>query len=144
MSIAKAEVDVKSAVDAVLACGQISGDSLPRLAVVEASLWTALLALGRAVSALFLARCADRRRAATYSYNGQRFAFNGSNRRSTEIGTRFGKLRFSRPVGLPLVGASRAADLPIDRELGLCSGFGLGTVIQSAVVLLFVLKARVP
>jgi hypothetical protein len=130
MSIAKAELEVKSAVDVVLACSQISGGSPSRLADVEARLWTALLALGRAVMALFLARCAARPRAATYSHNGQRFAFDDSNRRSTEIGTRFGKLRFSRPVGLPLGGASRAADLPIDRELGLCSGFSLGTVMS--------------
>jgi hypothetical protein len=130
MSIAKAEADVKSAVDAVLACSEISGDSLPLLAEAEASLWTALLALGRAVTTLFLARCAARRRPATYIHNGQRFAFDSSNRRSTEIGTRFGKLPFCRPVGLPLGGASRAADLPIDRELGLCSGFSLGTVMS--------------
>lgn len=130
MSIAKAEADVKSAVDAVLACSEIPGDSLPRLAEVEASLWTALLALGRAVTALFLARCAARPRPATYSHNGRRFAFDKTNRRSTEIGTRFGKLPFCRPVGLPLGGASRAADLPIDRDLGLCSGFSLGTVMS--------------
>jgi hypothetical protein len=130
MSIAKAELEVKSAVDVVLACSQISGGSASRLADVEAQLWTALLALGRAVMALFLARCAARPRPATYCHNGQRFAFDGSNRRSIEIGTRFGKQRFSRPVGLPLGGASRAADLPIDRELGLCSGFSLGTVMS--------------
>lgn len=130
MSIAKAELEVKSAVDAVLACSQISGDSSTRLADVEARLWTALLALGCAVTALFLVRCAARPRPATYSHEGQRFAFDSSNRRSTEIGTRFGKLRFRRPVGMPLGGASRAADLPVDRELGLCSGFSLGTVMS--------------
>ncbi len=95
---------------------------------VEAALWTSLLALGRAVMALFLARCAARPQAATYSHSGQRFARDGSNRRSTEIGTRFGKLPFCRPVGMPPGGTSRAADLPIDRELSLCSGFSLGTV----------------
>lgn len=130
MSIANAEREVKSAVDAVLACSQIIGGASSRLADVEARLWTALLALGRAVMALFLARYAARPRPATYVHNGQRFAFDDSNRRSTEIGTRFGKLRFSRPVGLPLGGASRAADLRIDRELGLCSGFSLGTVMS--------------
>jgi hypothetical protein len=130
MSIAKAELEVKSAVDAVLACSQISGGSPARLADVEVQVWTALLALGRAVIALFLERCVARPRSATYSCNGQRFAFDGSNRRSIEIGTRFGKQRFSRPVGLPLGGASRVADLPIDRELGLSAGFSLGTIMS--------------
>ena len=58
MSIAEAERDVKSAVEAVLACAQISQKCLPLLGDVEARLGTALLALGRAVLALFLARCA--------------------------------------------------------------------------------------
>jgi hypothetical protein len=130
MSIAKAELEVKSAVDVVLACSQISAGSPSRLADVEAQLWTALLALGRAVIGLFLARCAARPRPGTYSHNGQRFALDCSYRRSIEIGTRFGKQPFSRPVGLPLGGASRAVDLPVDRELGLCSGFSLGTVMS--------------
>ena len=98
----------------MLACSQMSGDSLPRLADVEARLWTALLALALAVMALFLARCADRPRPATYGHNGQRFASDASSRRSTEIGARFGKLPFCRPVGLPLGGASRAPFLEQD------------------------------
>jgi hypothetical protein len=129
MSIAKAEREVKSAVEAVMACTQIPRESLPLVADVEAHLWTALLALGRAAMALFLARCAAFPRAGTYSHNGQRFARDHCTRRSGEIGTRFGKVRFARPVGLPLEGVSRAADLPVDRELGLCSGFSLGTVM---------------
>ena len=128
MSIVKAECEVKSAVEAVLACAEFSQKSVPRLGPVEVRLWTALLALGRAVLALFLARCAAQPRASSYVHNCQRFAFDTSNRRTVELGTRFGKLKFSRPVGLPLDGVSRAADLPVDRELGLCSGFSLGTV----------------
>lgn len=129
MSIVKVECEVKSAVEAVLACADCSGKSPPRLEQREARLWTALLALGRVVLALLLARCAAQLRPSTYVYNGQHFAFDASHRRRIELGTRFGKLKFSRPVGLPLDGASRAADLPIDRELGLCSGFSLGTVV---------------
>jgi hypothetical protein len=129
MSIAKAECDVKSAVAGVLACAEFPQNSVPRLGPVEARLWTALLALGRAVLALFLARCSARPRANTYVYGGQRFAWDPSNRRVVELGTRFGKLKFSRPVGLPLDGVSRTADLAVDRDLGLCSGFSLGTVM---------------
>jgi len=128
MSIAEAEREVKSAVAAVLVLAEIQTDSVPQLVDVEAKLWASLLALGRALMALFLARCAARPRSSTYVYNGQRFALDRSTLRSSQIGTRFGKLRFARPVGKPLAGASRAADLPVDRDLGLCSGFSLGTV----------------
>jgi hypothetical protein len=128
MSITKAEREVKSAVAAVLVLAEVQTDSVPQLVDVEARLWASLLALGRALMALFLARCAARPRSSTYVYNGQRFALDRSTLRSSEIGTRFGKLRFARPVGKPLGGASRAADLPVDRGLGLCSGFSLGTV----------------
>jgi len=128
MSIAKAEREVKSAVAAVLILAEIQTDSVPQLVDVEARLWASLLALGRALMALFLARCAARPRSSSYVYNGQRFALDRSTLRSSEIGTRFGKLRFARPVGKPLAGSSRAADLPVDRDLGLCSGFSLGTV----------------
>jgi len=129
MSITEAERNVKSAVEAVLACAEYSQKSLPRLGDVEARLWTAVLSLGRAVLALFLARCAAQPRPNTYVHSGLRFALERANRRSIELGTRFGKLKFTRPVGLPLDSVSRAADLPIDRDLGLCSGFSLGTVM---------------
>jgi hypothetical protein len=129
MSIAEIECNVKSSVEAVLACAELSAKSASRLGPVEVRLWTALLTLGRAVLALFLARCAAQPRPSTYVHNDQRFAFDLSNRRTVELGTRFGKLKFSRPVGLPLDGASRASDLPVDRDLGLCSGFSVGTVM---------------
>ena len=140
MSIAEAERDVKSAVEAVLVCAQISQKCLPLLGDVEARLWTALLALGRAVLALFLARCAAHPRPKSYVHNGQRYTLDRSNRRSIEVGTRLGKLKFSRPVGLALGAISRAADLPIDRDLGLCSGFSMGTVM--AITRLCAMMAR--
>jgi len=46
MSIAEAERDVKSAVEAMLACAKIALKCLPQLGDVEARLWTALLADG--------------------------------------------------------------------------------------------------
>ena len=128
MSISKAEREVKSAVEAVLILAEIRTDSIPQLVDVEARLWTSLLALGRALMALFLVRCATLPRSNAYVYNGQRYALDRSTLRSSQLGTRFGRLRFARPVGKPLGGASRAADLPVDRDLGLCSGFSLGTV----------------
>ncbi len=97
------------------------------LGTAEAELWTALLAVGRALMTLFLVRAAARSRPTMYEHDGARYALDTATPRSTEIGTRFGKVQFSRPFGRSLSGRSRA-DLPVDRELGLCSGFSLGTV----------------
>jgi hypothetical protein len=93
----------------------------------ERRLWTELLALGRAVVALFLVRRTARPRAIEYVHDGQRYRLDEV--RTTELGTRFGKLPFARRVGRRVGAASAAADLPIDRELGLCGGFSLGVVL---------------
>ena len=47
MSIAEIECNVKSSVEAVLACAELSAKSASRLGPVEVRLWTALLTLGR-------------------------------------------------------------------------------------------------
>ena len=88
--------------------------------------------------ALFLVRYAARPRPLTYEHDGGRFALDTDTRRRSEMGTRFGKVAFVRAVGRP-IGGRRRTDLPIDRELGVCSGFSLGTV--TAVVQLCALMA---
>jgi len=96
------------------------------LAAVETSLWSVLLALGRALIALYLARQGARPRPAHYEHEGTGYEVVGT--ADSEVGTRFGKVSFRRAVGRA-VGAPRAArDLPVDRELGLCSGFSLPVV----------------
>lgn len=135
-TIERAERDVQKAIERVCRCAEPKAS--PTLAAVERETWTALLALGRAVMALFLARCAARPRAVEYAHEGIRYAFDGETRRRTEIGTRFGKVPFARGFGRSL-GGWRRTDLPIDRELGLCSSFSLGTV--TAVVQLCALMA---
>lgn len=93
----------------------------------ERELWTRMLALGRALVVLFLARQVARPRATEYRHEGIAWQLDGE--RTGEIGTRFGKVPFTRPVGRR-VGVRRAAcDLPIDRDLGLASGFSLGVVL---------------
>jgi hypothetical protein len=96
----------------------------------ERQLWTLLLALGRALVALFLARQVARPRAAVYEHAGCRYVLDGE--RATPIGTRFGKVTFTRPVGRPERHARGACDRPVDRELGLCAGFSLGVVVAIA------------
>jgi hypothetical protein len=135
-SIERAERDVQRAVERVRGCAAAK-DGTP-FVTLEAELWTALLALGRAVLTLFLIRQAARSRALTYEHDGKRYALDTGNRRTTDIGTRFGKVRFTRPTGRLIKGRAHV-DLPVDRELGLCSGFSLGTV--TAVVQLCALMA---
>ena len=135
-TIERAERDVQSASERVRRCAETKDATT--LSAVERELWTALLHLGRAVMALFLVRYAARPQPSTYEHDGGRFALDTDTRRRSEIGTRFGKVAFVRPVGRP-IGGRRCTDLPIDRELGACSGFSLGTV--TAVVHLCALMA---
>jgi hypothetical protein len=123
-SIERAQAEVQRAMQQALAIAEREGATL---AAVEAELWTGLLAVGRALITLFLARAAACPRAATYEHEGTRYMLDATTRRSTDVGTRFGKVGFSRGVGRAL-DRRKAADLPVDRELGLCSGFSLGTV----------------
>lgn len=96
----------------------------------ERELWTAMLALGRAVIGLFLARQVARPRVAEYAYAGCRWRL--GKHRSSKIGTRFGKVWFQRPTGRDIENPRAACDLPVDRELGLCAGFSLGVVTAMA------------
>jgi hypothetical protein len=123
-SIAKAEQGVQRAAQRVTE----SAESCGSLAEVEAELWSAVLALGRAVIALWLARRAARPRPSRYERQGRQYALDTRSPRHREVGTRFGKVGFLSPVGRP-VGGRAACDLPVDRELGLCGSFSLGTVM---------------
>lgn len=104
------------------------GGTTSSLECVETSLWTALLALGRAMVALYLARVAARPRATEYVHDGCKFVLVGS--ATDEIGTRFGKVLFERAVGRRIGWRRSKCDRPIDRALGLCGGFSLSTVMS--------------
>jgi hypothetical protein len=96
---------VKAAADAVVGLGEAP---LPMtLATFEAALWTTLLALGRAVTALFFVRVAARHAPrATASH-------------TSVIATLCGRVPFTRPVH----GHARGrAQRPADKELGLRGG----------------------
>jgi hypothetical protein len=93
------------------------------LTVFEPALWTAVLGIGRALMALWIARCSARPRLFRYEHDGRTYEIVGTE--AGEVGTRFGKIEYEGPVGR-LVGWKRAArDLPLGRELGLCGGFSL-------------------
>jgi hypothetical protein len=125
MSIDEARREVERAMEAA----RRWADTAERRSMFEfeGGLWTLLLALGRALVAVFLARQVARPRAATYVRDGRTYVMGGM--RETQIGTRFGKVAFERPMGRAQGDARAACDLPVDRELGLCAGFSLGVVL---------------
>ena len=125
-SIDARDRDVQSAFEEARAIAR--GTTTSTLHEVETSLWTALLALGRAMISLYLARISARPRDADYIHNGAKFVIAGS--ASSEIGTRFGKLTFERPVGRRVGWRRSTCDRPVDRALGLCGGFSLKTVLS--------------
>lgn len=104
-----------------------------RFAEVERALWITLLELGRALVAVFLSQQAARLRPQAYVHEGVAYELDARRPRTTEIGTRFGKVSFTRPVGRLRGWRSRCAvDLPVDRELGLCGAFSLDTMTTLA------------
>jgi len=125
-SIAQARQEVDRSVHAALDSVEKAGNG--SAADAEAAVWIGLLALGRALMTWFFALRAARYAAndVTYEHGGLSYIVSG--REETEIGTRFGKVVFERPVGR-VRGAPRwKHDLPLDRELGLVSGFTLPVV----------------
>jgi len=125
-SIDARDRDVQSAFEKAHAIAR--GDTTASLGQVETSLWTAMLALGRTMVALYLARVAARPRVTEYVHAGSKFVLAGFT--SSEIGTRFGKVSFERAVGRRVGWRRATCDRPIDRALGLCGGFSLSTVLS--------------
>src|SRR5512141_1610195 len=111
--------EVQTAFEAAMKVAD-SADTQP-IAKVEASLWTLLLALGRAMLALKLARVAARPRAVSYEHGG--VADELTDRVRSTVASRFGKVPFDRPAGRRVDAPRAARDLPVDRELGLSGTF---------------------
>ncbi|MEQ9325120.1 MAG: hypothetical protein RIF41_38495 [Polyangiaceae bacterium] len=118
-TIKQAEAVVQRRFAAVLESATL--DKRRTLCEFERELWVQLLALGRALVALFFVKAAQRPRAATYEHDGEPCVL--ADKRTTEVGTRFGKVPFRRRVGRRVGAPRRVCDRPIDRELGLGGGF---------------------
>lgn len=123
-SLARARADVQTALAAVVGLADVPAPMT--LDAVERQLWTAQLALGRAVLTLFLARAAARFTAELYAHDAQVFVRTGVH--ASEVSTRFGKVPFTRPCARVAGRARGALDLPVDRALGLCGNTSLGVV----------------
>ena len=126
VSIEQARRDVHSTFEVALACAEQARRR--SFWEYERRAWTLMLALGRALVVLFLAHQVKRPRALEYRHGGKRYHLDGEC--TSELGTRFGKVSFSRPVSRPAQARRSKRDFPVDRELGLCSGFSLGVVLD--------------
>jgi hypothetical protein len=129
-TIIESEKNVERAIDGLAKIAQSSDEDTRKLSDVEKELWTLLLALGRSLIALFLARRAAQKRPGFYEYEQKRFFVAKDKTRTSEVGTIFGKVSFTRLFGRPISNGRGAADLVVDRELGLVSGFSLLVVLQ--------------
>jgi hypothetical protein len=119
-SIDQARAEVQQATRALLTIADAAAPT--SAASVEPRLWSGLLALGRALMALFFARQAASWRAGqSYDVAGHRFTVVGTE--TSEIGTRFGKVRLEQPVGSRPDDLRAARDWPLQRQLGLPAGF---------------------
>jgi len=124
-SISEARREVQNAMERVLRCAE--GTAPRRFDEFDKELWPAMLALGRTLAVLFLAhQCAHWRRK-DYVHGGRRYELGKT--RTTELGTRYGKVPFRRPFGRRVGSRGGAKDRPVDRALGLVSGFSLNVVM---------------
>ena len=116
-SIEQARQEVQSAFATAVALAESSERG--SFARFESRLWTSLLALGRGLVRVHLAQQAQRPRPVEYRHDGRVYQL--SERRVSELGTRFGKVNFERLVGRQ-VKDRRAADLPWTASLGCVPG----------------------
>lgn len=129
-TITEAEKNVEKAIGAVVEIVKSGDDDKRRLHDVETRLWSVLLALGRSLIALYLSRRASRIQSEFYDHDQGRYFVAKTQPRSSELGTIFGKVLFTRPVGRPISNGRGAADYFVDRALGLVSGFSLLVVLH--------------
>lgn len=96
-SIEQARADVQQAIRALMS---IADSPVPTLAAsAEQRLWSEMLALGRALMALFFDRQAARwQTGRSHAVGEHRYAVVGAETR--EIGTRFGKVQVRQPFGM--------------------------------------------
>jgi hypothetical protein len=128
-SIDQARTDVQQAIGALMT---IADAAAPNTAAdAEHRLWSGLLALGRALMALFFARQTARWQVGhAYDVEGEGFVVVGTE--TSRVGTRFGKVAVDLPVGMRPGDPYTARDWPLQRHLGLPAGFTMLVVTTMA------------
>jgi hypothetical protein len=127
-SINEAREGVERAVNALTAHSERDHD---RFSDFERGAWPLVLAIGRAAVVLFLVGRAGREQRGQYRHAGVRWQW--AEWRSSELGTRFGKVAFVRQVARRSgLFRRHRVDLPLDRQLGLCGGFSMGAATTLA------------
>ena len=129
-TITEARKNVDTAISEVLEIVESGDGDSRRLHEVEVQLWSLLLALGRSLIVLYLSHRASRIQSGFYEHNRGRYFISKGQTRSSEVGSIFGKVVFCRPYGRPISNGRGAADLLVDRALGLVSGFSLMVVLH--------------
>jgi hypothetical protein len=128
-SIDQARTDVQQAMRALMAIADSAVHTTA--ANAEQRLWSGLLALGRALMALFFARQAARWQVGqSYDVCGHSVVVVGTE--TSAIGTRFGRVTVDVPVGMRQDSPYCARDWPLSRELGLPAGFTMLVVTTMA------------
>jgi hypothetical protein len=125
-SLAADPSSVQSARDAAMAV--VDDPAMQTLAQFERALWTALLALGRALVAQFLARRSARPRASTY--RSAEASWQVTRTHASTLATRFGRVPWTRPAARRVGGTDW--DFPVDRALGVSGVASFGTMVVLA------------
>jgi hypothetical protein len=124
-TIAEARAEVHSQVQRMLTI--VDGEGPTTATEVEVALWVAVLQLGAAMMALFFARQAALwPKGLRYVVDGVAHEVQGAD--GVEIGTKFGKVPMSQPVGRDVARRRARRDLPMARALALPGGFTLPLV----------------
>jgi hypothetical protein len=129
LSLEQAKHEVQSQFNAALKMADSPANKSER--DFEDALWAALLGIGRLLLTVYFARQARRwplHRA--YEHAGRHLAV--CELEDAQVGTRFGKVGYLRPVGRDPHQPRHARDLPLDRELGLPGGFSQPVVTTLA------------
>jgi hypothetical protein len=129
-TITEAKRNVEQAMRAVVEIVESGDDDQRRLHEVETRLWSLLLVLGRSLIALYLSRRASKKVSEFYEHEGGRYFVSKREQRSSKLGTIFGNVWFTRPVGRPISNGRGASELFVDRALGVVSGFSLMVVLH--------------
>src|SRR5271154_2620663 len=125
LTISEARAEVHAQVQRMLA--NVDGEGPAMETEVENALWGSALRLGVSMMALFFARqVALWPKGLRYMVDGVAHQVEGAD--DVEIGTKFGKVAVSQPVGRPLGRPRARRDLPMARALGLPGGFTLPLV----------------